>query len=398
MKKFLIISLLTAVCWSMVGGAAFAQSPQVYCGDLSDEDCAILTDAVAASTELNSVATDGSVTVLIENIPDAPVDTVDFELVATSVSSVDPEAVMELLEIQESYAKAPADNMPAMLEATAEVYSTAKMASDMTLNTTAEVAEQIALLSGVEVPESVSISLAIVDELGYVDLSEVAPIFPDEAWQEALDGWHAVNLVELLNEFSAKIEEADQADMSAADPNAMAMAMMMGDDALLQEFVVVERLEDDNDMAVFQSSFDFAGFLGSPLFREMVLTQMEMDGTKSAAELEEMESTLTMMGFMAPVIVEGVEAGTVRTVSLDDGYLHNEESYFNWDLSSLATIAGIVGADADLPIDTENPPMISIGVSNNYSGFNEEITVSAPEEYLFYPTEGVMKALEDSNK
>lgn len=400
-KKLIVIVLLVSVVWAVASSSAFAEEPMLACGELSEEDCDVLMEGMMATMGSPSVASDGTISILLENVPDAPVDTITFDLSATSMFSVDPMASMKVMELEQAVQANPDEEMPAMLEASAALYESAAIASDMELVTTEDVASVIAELTQLEeVPESVAISVGVVDGLGFVNLDEVAPLIPDEAWSEALMGWHAVNLVELYGELADRVTAMKEQGMSTGDAEiaGMVTAIAMGNSEPFREFLTVERLEDGEmdgqAVAVIETSVDFAALLASPLFQELVSAQIQASNNMSDDEVAEMESTLQMVGFMAPVLVEGLEGKTVRMIGLEDGFLHAAETNFIWDLSSLSTLAELVGvADATAFIDSENPPVLSVDVVTNYSDFGEPVEAELPDEYLFYPTEGIMASL-----
>lgn len=399
-KKLIVIVLLVSVVWAVASSSAFAQEPMLACGELSEEDCDVLMEGMMATMGSPSVTSDGTVSILLENVPDAPVDTIVFDLFATTMFSVDPMASMKVMELEQAVQANPDEELPAMLEASANMYESAAIASNMELVTTADVASVISELTQEEIPESVAINVGVVDGLGFVNLDEVAPLIPDPAWREALMGWHAVNLVELYGEVAAQLTAMKEQGLSMGDAEitGMVAAMAMGNSEPFREFLAVERLEDEEmdgqAVAVIETSVDFAALLASPFFQELVLAQMQASNNMSANEVAEMESTLQMVGFMAPVLVEGLEGTTVRMIGLEDGFLHAAETNFTWDLSSLSTLAELVGAaDATAFIDSENPPIVSVDVVTNYSDFGEPVEVELPDEYLFYPTEGIMASL-----
>ncbi len=402
MKKLLVAVLLVCITWTVASTSAFAQEPMLACGELSEEDCGVLMDGMMATMGLSSVTTDGYVSILFENVPDAPVSTIPVDLFATTMSSVDPMAAMAVMELEQTVMENTEEQLPTMLEASADVYESATIVSDIELVTSEEVAQAISELSGLAIPETIAISGGVVDNLGFVNLDEIAPLIPDPAWSEALMGWHAVNIVEIIEEIAAEAEASGAMAMEATaeeELNGMVAAMVMGNSEPFRDFLTVERL-DDTEMdgqavAVFETSVDFAALLASPLFQELVMTQMEAEGDMTDAQMAELEATLQMVGFMAPVLVEGLEASTIRTVGLDDGYLHSAETYFLWDLSSLSTLAELVGAsDATDFIDSTNPPLVSVEVVTNYSGYGEPVEAELPAEYLFYPTEAIIAGLE----
>ncbi|MCZ2099886.1 MAG: hypothetical protein LC121_27210 [Anaerolineae bacterium] len=68
MKKIVLLAAMLILC---IGGAAYAQTTApVFCGDLAQEDCDLLTRSQEVMRTLDSAAFDFNMNMTISNVPD----------------------------------------------------------------------------------------------------------------------------------------------------------------------------------------------------------------------------------------------------------------------------------------------------------------------------------------
>ena len=84
MHHRLICAVLAALMPLLLAAPVFAQDETpafpVLCGDLAEEDCAILEEATLASQDLSSYAMDMSMDFSMAGIPDMPADPLAFNM------------------------------------------------------------------------------------------------------------------------------------------------------------------------------------------------------------------------------------------------------------------------------------------------------------------------------
>ena len=104
----------------------------------------------------------------------------------------------------------------------------------------------------------------------------------------------------------------------------------------------------------------------------MINQAAEMD--LSEAQLTEVLSLLPMFG---PMLFTGLDFEIEQTIGLDDLYVRDSSLLFYWDLSPIIAVAGMAGAELDLPEGIA--PVISLNVENSASAFDAIDEITAPE-------------------
>jgi hypothetical protein len=385
MKRSLLTISLVLIFLMMFSGSAFAQDPMphVFCGELVEDDCAILVESQEAMMALTSGTTASEMSIFIAGIPDAPVDELAFNLSSNSAFTIDP-AVTEMVAAMQGMSEEMMADPGALLEMMASLYGGVENEGEITIELSDGFVELLTADSGLDIPATFSIGMSIVDGVLYVNLGDLADVTPEAA---LLDAWYGIDMVELLGMLAEEAGALDPTQLNAMSTGLFFSAGMQGGNGAFDEFVEIERLEDDEiddqTVAVFLSTFDFAGFLASPVFRDMVMMQMEQSGTPM--DPEELDQTLSMVGLFAPMLLTDLDAGSVQVIGLEDYFLHQTQTYFNWDLSALAALA---------PDQFETAPMIEFEAFSENGDFNADIEIMAPEGALVIPTEVILTALE----
>ena len=80
---------------------AFAQElPEPFCGDLDEEDCALLASSQEAMLEVGSGVYNSEINLLVAGIPGLPVEELSFSLTQEAIYTLDPALTAELVEMQ----------------------------------------------------------------------------------------------------------------------------------------------------------------------------------------------------------------------------------------------------------------------------------------------------------
>ena len=140
----------------VLGGVAYAQdTPPTFCGDLSDTDCALLTDAAQTMMGLESAIFHLDMNLAVSGIPDAPFDSLAFQVNGDGAFSLDGEALRALQMSPEAFAEN-IDQLPEMIENALRAVN-----ADVTL--VFQIPPELAASSGMTLPDSVSLSLRMVN-------------------------------------------------------------------------------------------------------------------------------------------------------------------------------------------------------------------------------------------
>jgi len=103
----------------------FAQDlPAPFCGDLSEDDCAILTSSQDAMLAVGSGVYNSEIDFMVAGIPGLPVEEVSFNLLQDATYALDPALTAQLIEMQSMAPEEMTENMEAMFDLLLEVYAT----------------------------------------------------------------------------------------------------------------------------------------------------------------------------------------------------------------------------------------------------------------------------------
>lgn len=363
---------------------AFAQMPDPFCGDLSEDDCAILADSQDATLDVESSSSSVNVDILIAGIPGLPADELAFNYAQDASVALNPELAMEIVEMQQMSPEELMGDMDEMVAILLELYATIALDADISFTMSDEIADMISAEAGVAIPSTLTAMFRMVDGYGYVNIDELAAQIPELA---AVSGWFGMDVVSLMEMgFEESMADANSGPDMAASMTGFGLTSYLNSQEgrdMIADYVEVERVNDTTidgqDTAVFVTTFDFGRFVGSPVFAEILLSQREMlndamDMNLSEAELTEALSLLPMFG---PMLFASLDFEIEQQIGLDDLYVHESTLMFHWDLSSIIAVASMAGTDLDLPEGIA--PVLSLDVANSTYDFNAVDEIVAPE-------------------
>jgi len=395
-KSTAVIVLVFLLVFSAV--PVFAQDlPEPFCGDLSEDDCAILSSSQAAMLEVGSGVYASEINFKVAGIPGLPVEEVSFTLVQDATYALDPALTLQLVEMQSMAPEEMTENMEAMFDLLLEVYATMAYDGQMQLTLHADVAALLSAQAGVEIPEEINLQVRVLDGYGYINLDDLAVFAPD---QEGLEGWAGIDILSVME--MGLQESMQQAESNPASMAGFGIGNFFNSEegrATIEPYLSVERLDDatvgDQDVAVFDNTFNVSSFIASPLFRDIVISQLPTINQLAETELTEGEATeaLTMLSFVGPMLFAGLDFHTSQAIGLEDFYGYQSEFVFNWDLSSLVAVAKMVDSDGAMGLSTimmgDVAPVINLDIATTASDHNNAPEITAPEDAQIIPLEAM---------
>lgn len=382
-KVYLMMTLILALLLA-TSGTALAQEPFVFCGDLSEADCTLLQESHAASMELQSGSSTFDVSMVISNIPDAPFNTLDFQITGDAAYVVDP-ALLETMKGMQADPMAMFSTPEGMTEWFNSVIGGVATDANLTLTLPADL---VAMMSTEEqpIPETLSLGLRLVDGFAYVNLDEIAAAMPDA---DMPPGWIGIDLATLMERaMEQQGAMGAMGGMNTMDPEVMQSYMQMfQDQEFLTQFMSAERVADTEIMgqpaAVFEYTFDYSALFQSEQFRDLMREQMAAMGEMMGEEMDEdnqaeMEEAMSMIGPM----FDAMNLSIRQVIGLEDKYSHVTEVHFDWDMTSFMES---VEPDAEGPA-----PSFTFDISVASSDFNSAPEIVAPEDVTIFPIDMMM--------
>jgi len=395
----LICAILAALMPLLLAAPAFAQGDApavpVLCGDLSDEDCAILEGATAAAQNLTSYAAGMSMEIGVSGVPDLPVDPMRLSLLITGRFAYDETAhqVMQRMNTLQGMSaedmQALADELPDLM---LDLYRGMNFDMTMTYTLPPELAAEMSADSEVTFPETMSFAMRMIDGMMYVNIGELRDLIPDAEDTFTAD-WMGMDYIGLME------MQMEQGMGGAENPAMMGMMGGLGAAEMMKEmeqFVTIERLDDvdlnGQEGAVFAYTPDVIGFLTSDTFTDFVnqmVAQAAAQAGEDAPSAAEMRQATSMISFMAPMLFRDLEISAQTTIGLDDAMTHSSVFNLTWDLTSLMQFAAMTDpALAETLGDAE--PVITLDFTMDLSDFNADMTFETPEDVQMIPLDEMM--------
>jgi hypothetical protein len=393
MKKNAVLLLLVTALFAFSAAPAFAQDlPEPFCGDLDEADCEILLSAQDAQLSLSSYSSTVDATTMVAGLPGLPADELTFEWSQDTVLEMDPELTMAMAELQMQGPEAMMENMEELADLTVEFYQTLGVDAMIDFTMPAEIADILSAQAGIEVPAELALHLIMKDGFAYIateGLSFLGPQITD------MGEWIGIDLASAVEMGFQQSLESDDPAQQAQMAQSLGLSSMLNSEevrGLLEEFVIVERLDDADvdgtEVAVFETGFDFAGFLASPGFWELVSANLDMINSMSETQIteEELQQAQMALTFLGPALLEGLELSSTSSLGAEDFFPYAQTVSFNWDLSGLLRFAASTGA---VPAGMGEDALISLEIDATNSDFNDTDEIVAPEDATIIPLEGM---------
>lgn len=400
-----IVSLLLVVVLLLASFSTALAQTEPFCGDLSDEDCALLTAATENMKDVASYQASAEYSAMLAGVPGLPLAEASVVVMVDGAFAYDDSALAAAaalagVQTQEDIAAVMAESPEVVLD----FYN--GWAFDMVIaaDISEDLAEALSADAGVAIPAAFSVPLILLDGVLYVDVTEVAPLLDG---MQDMTGWIGFELGPVLEAaaeqgmFEEAATQMDPDAMSAGMDPASAAALaglqaMVSDPKAFEPYTTVVRGEDDviNDMdvAVFISSLDIVGLISSPEFVELI-KGLAASGAlgEDAPSAADIDQAMMMLGMMGPMLFEGLASESAAAVSLDDpNLIVAQNTIFSWDLSGLLQMAAMSGA-VPAEMMPSGASMIEFFTSVVNSDFNEPQEIVAPADALMVPAESMMQ-------
>ncbi|MEP7291769.1 MAG: hypothetical protein ABI835_08290 [Chloroflexota bacterium] len=379
-----------------ISGAAFAQTTMpIPCGDLSDADCEILTNAQAASATLDSALFDMSFNLNVSDMPDM---TEPFALSMTGSGSF---AGLGALHDMASSMTTGMTDMAALEGHLGELVSGVLSGFDGDINLTIDLPEEVLNQSGGNVPDTLTIQARMVDGFAYLNTDTLTSLTRGMN----LSGWYGIDLASLVSGAMEKMPTGmfDSSRMMQGQAMQDYMAAV-ADPEFVNSFVSVERTDDGSgDTAVFEFSFDFAALMSSQAFQDLMNAQMEMQaGMSGGSAMTEKQMGEAMA--MASQMLKSVSMTMTEEIGLEDGFVHGISGTMNIDTSRMMAMMGEMMGSSPSSSSTEAAPgdsssmqaapTLSIDFAVNFSSFNSAPEITAPEDAIIIPYRAILRNLD----
>jgi len=374
----------------------------LFCGDLEEADCALLTTAAVNLQSVSSYQASAIYSVDLSGIPGLPDTSVAVGVDGAFSYGESAQAAMSALaglQTQEDLTNVLVESP----EAIVDLYNGWSFDMEISASLGETLAGVLSADTGYAIPAELSVPLVLQEGVLYVDVTEIAPLLDG---MQDLTGWigfefgpvlAAAAEQGLLANAAAQVDaEAALSSGDAATAGALAGVALLSNPGAFEPFMSIERAEDidldGTEAAVFVTTLDIASLISSPEFVELVKSLAASgalgEGAPSAADIDQ---ALAMVGMMGPVLFQGLSAESVTAVGIEEpSYVLAQSNSFNWDLAGLLQMAAMSGA---LPPEMAGTGAAAVDILAEVinSALNEAQEIEAPADALIVPAEAMMQ-------
>ncbi len=394
MRHRLFCAILAALMPLLIAAPVFAQdnvSPfPVICGDLPEEDCALIEESALAQQDLSSYSMAMTADFSMSGIPDMPADPLAVNLQVDGSFVMDETAKAVAQQFQSMMTGMMSGSTDTMLEMDGnmkqmllDLYGGIDFDMSFQYTLPPDLADALSQDSEVPVPETLSMEIRMIDGMMYINVADLRALDPSMA-EEITSDWIGMDYVGML-EMQMEQGSVGEDPFTAGAAGGLGMAQIMSQ---MTEYVTVERLENvdlgDQEGAAFSYTFDIIGFLTSDSFGAAMENMLPVMGEDMSAS--DVSEAVAMLDFVAPMLFRDLEINTGTVIGLDDKLTHSTTFDFSWDLASLMQFAAMSDPSlAETVGDAE--PAIAFSFTGDYADFNDEMIFEIPEDVQMIPLE-----------
>lgn len=358
MKWYVIEAVLILLFVSGVIG--LAQDIPVLCGDLAAADCTLLQESSSAMQALESTTFTLESVVLLRDLPNLPVDSLEFNLNGQGNFGADMTSFLAMMTAETE------PDMEMFFGAMADMLRGVN--ADITLSLT--LPEDLSvMLPETDLPEQIALDFRMAEGVAYFNFEEIAALAPEAGIPAS---WLGIDLAELYGEIVPQQFRGEETGL--LNMTALVQEFMKPENA--SKFMTIERLDDTEimgqSMAVFHTRINYQNMLDIPALREMLEAQI----TASGESEEEVEEAVAMIG----KIYQGMIFDVTQTIGLDDHLIHSTEWMFDWDLSHIPDL------------EAQGEPHFTVNMVIETTAFNADFQVDVPEGATLLPLKDMLRS------
>lgn len=406
-KNILLIALLCLLLVSATAPVFAAEEPKLpapFCGKLAKSDCDLLTKSQKASTTVESMVTNIQIDLAVSGIPEMPFEELAFSITEDAVLFTDPALMAEVSTLSQMDPEALLEDPEKLTSLLVDFYSTLGLDLNLGITMPSEIAELISEDAGIPVPDEITLHVKMKDGFAYIATEDLAVLEPSIA---EMGEWIGIDFAGFMEKALSEGALQDPAQMQGMTTG-MAMGGMFNSEAIrsmIEEYVLVERAKDGKagaqKTAVFQTTFDFAGFVTSEAFWELVTENLETINAMSDTQIteEELQEAKLALTFLGPALFKDLEFATTQSIGQKDYYVYGSTLDLNWDLTSIAAFAEAAQSGGKLPKRDADakPALVTVAMETTNSDFNDAPEIEAPENATIIPLEALESAMGESS-
>ncbi len=388
MRILVAVLLSLALLWPKAALAQdeFAPLPPPFCGGLSGADCQLLTDSQELMRYVSSMQTSMTVRSGLSGVPEIADEDMLFTMAMDMTMHIDPALNETLRTAAENPDAVP--SVEEMGELMVQFYETLGMDLEMQMALPPIVRAAIEVDEGLAFPDTLLMSVRMVDGYVYIDTDALAESFPDLAADlesSGVSGWIGFDMAGLLAQQMTAGEPVDDSMMQSMQANIAINQLMMDEEirSLLEPYITVERLDDEErdgePVAVFATSVNLQRLVARPDFTQLLRQMAETLSAASGAPIDEQELGMTILGIqlLSNMLARSFTFEVLQVVGIDTPYLYDSSMFVQFDLSGLLTFLAMSGEE--IPFELRGAiPIFTLDVDVSNRNFDDAPPVEKP--------------------
>lgn len=406
MSRFIFSLIICVLLGLMAVMPVAAQDNIAYCDTLTADECALISGTVSAMSAISSGATEMTIEMVMQDIPDMPTPDMSFRydqsigfMLGEDVAAL----IRDLQGMTPEEMQALGDEPAVGIEMARILVNDMNFGMDMDLQMTdgmaAFLSEEMRDDIGMDLPTDLSLRIMIVDGIFYVDTASIAPFAPEIT--AFVDGWVGLDANPLIDMAAAELAAEGMAGSAPSGSGAtgtgtigmtgalVATVEMLDPSGEIIKFLDVQPLEGDtasDGAATFLTTVNYADFFQSPVFRELVAFFAEDQGAPMSEQ--ELDDTVQLAQIMGPSLLQGLTLQLVEQIDEATGHVAAGDLLLEWDLASLLLLAS--QGDPSLQVPDGAEPFVGFNIVTAAEQLNQDVDLSAPEGAFVVPTEMLM--------
>ena len=358
-----IMLLTTAAALAQDAEQTEATEKVVFCGQLSEADCALLNESQSALWNLTSGETARTVTVNIGGFPRLPADQPSLTISNRSMFVADPATIDEMLALQAAGPDALVDD-PAAMQAALLLPLTIDSASTTTIVPTDELRALLSETLRRDLPAEFVYENRLIDGVLYINVSHFRQFFRDA---DSLGEWIGIDLMAIMPRvMETRVAEGDfdldEVEESLMTPGQTMMAqpyLVMvepGKEPMFNEFLEILPLRDaaidDQIVAVYRMTMDVPAYTRSEAIVERFpgiaqsINNSVSQNVRSAATDRNIGGAIVQA--VGSAALSNSNAMVLQGIGYDDAYLYAMEMEIGTQISGRSVDVYVQSGNANM--------------------------------------------------
>lgn len=224
-------------------------------------------------------------------------------------------------------------------------------------------------------PQDLNMAMKLVNGVLYFNLDQLRPYFGESEQAQIPAGWFGFDLMPMFNIMATMMDEIPSTNMTPDQMDLMSQTY--------NDYYLIQRLEsDDENIALFELNFNYADYLQSDAYREVLKIQMQSMGDDNALSDEMLDKMIELQSEMLGSIILKAQ----YEINLQSSYMETLRMEMRWTITEDMEGAAEEFSEAlQIELPETGELEFYFEVEAHLSEINTAPPVMAPEEATLIP-------------